>query len=105
MTRYGLCMICGAITTPGALKHIDEGYRAGDCPWCCHAEPDSVYKGSPVDWFCKEYKETCMYIRGYSKEDDCKGYSPRRVEIPKTYKCGHYAGTFDIKMGVNHGKE
>lgn len=96
-TRYGLCQICGAITTPGALKHIDENYRAGDCPWCAHAEPDEIFNGSPVDWHCKIQKESCQFVRMYSLNEDCKKYFPRRVVKEKSYPFGHYAGTFEIK--------
>jgi hypothetical protein len=74
-------MICGAITTPGALTHIKDNYRAGDCPWCSHAEPDEIFNGSPVDWTCKRYGDHCLFIRGYSKVEDCKGYAPRKVEV------------------------
>lgn len=96
-TRYGLCQICGAITTPGTLKHINENCRAGDCPWCAHAEPDEIFNGSPVDWHCKIQKESCQFVRMYSLNEDCKKYFPRRVVKEKSYKFGHYAGTFEIK--------
>lgn len=80
-TRYGLCQICGAIISPGMLEHIDKTYRAGDCPWCSYAEPDEVYKGSPVDWMCKIHHEQCQFIRMYSINEDCKSYWPRKVEV------------------------
>lgn len=79
MTRYGLCVVCGAITTPGMRDHIQEAYKAGDCPWCAHSEPDSVCNGSPIDWYCKKCAEPCYLIRDDVK--DCQDYEPRRVDV------------------------
>ena len=82
MTRYGLCVFCGGITTPGMLSHIDTNYRAGDCPWCAYSEPDSIDNGSPIDWICKKRNDPCCHIRGESQAD-CKDYWPRKVEVKK----------------------
>lgn len=80
MTRYGLCIFCGAITSPGMHSHISEAYRAGDCPWCAYSEPDSVFQGSPVDWGCKKDKDLCSMVRG-NNGNDCKNYWPRKVNV------------------------
>lgn len=84
MTRYGLCVLCGAAITPGMFDHIDKNFRAGDCPWCTYSEPDSVFEGSPVDWFCKHYRHPCSEIREKGKDGkDCIGYWPRKVEVKR----------------------
>lgn len=82
MTRYGLCMFCGAVTTQKMLDHLNEAYKSGECPWCAYAEPDSIFEGSPVDWTCKKIGQPCQMIREGEREGmACNWYWPRKVEI------------------------
>jgi len=82
MTRYGLCLGCGTCVTEKMFEHIRENYKAGDCPWCANAEPNEIYKGSPVDWECKNMDQPCSLIRGGEREGmDCPKYRPRKVEV------------------------
>jgi len=82
MTRYGLCIMCGAVTTKKMRDHLWENYQEGDCPLCAYAEPDSVYEGSPVDWTCKKIGQPCQLIRGGEREGMiCNWYWSRKVEL------------------------